>query len=225
VFAKVGWSAVPGEPAPAAILRNDLIVTLGSLGDPGVVAEARRRYAAQPSDPAAVPGALRKAILGVVARHADAATWDKLHAAAIAEKTPLVKDTLYGLLSSTEDEALARRALELALTAEPGATNSAQMISMVAKDHPDLAFDFAVAHMAALDQRLDATSRSRYYAELAGRSADPAMLPKIKAYAEAHVEASARRETETAAANVADRIRVRALIGPAVEAWLARNAR
>ena len=41
------------------------------------------------------PAPLRKTILGVVARHADAATWDQLHAAALAEKTPLVKDQLY----------------------------------------------------------------------------------------------------------------------------------
>ena len=47
-----------------------------------------------------MPAALRKTILGVVAHHADAATWDQLHAAAQAEKTPLVKDQLYALLSS-----------------------------------------------------------------------------------------------------------------------------
>ena len=224
VFARIGWSAAAREPATVAILRNDLIEALGVLGDPGVVAEARRRYAAQASDPAAVPGALRKAILGVVARHADAATWDRLRAAARAETTPLVKDTLYALLSSTEDEALARRALDLALTDEPGATNSAEMISVVAGEHPDLAFDFAVAHMEALNERLDATSRSRYYAGLAGRSADPGMLAKLSAYAEAHVDAASRRETDTAAANISDRIRVRGIVLPALDRWLARPA-
>ena len=43
----------PGEPSDVAILRNDLIETLGALGDPAVIAEARRRYAAQATDPAA----------------------------------------------------------------------------------------------------------------------------------------------------------------------------
>lgn len=223
-FARIGWTARPGEPATVTILRNDLIETLGALGDPAVVAEARRRHAAQASDPVAIPGALRKTILGVVARHADAATWDRLRAAAIAEKTPLIKDHLYALLSSTEDEALARRALDLALTPEPGATNSAEMISRVGAEHPDLAFDFAVAHMAALNERLDATSRSRYYAGLAGRSTDAAMLGKLSAYAAANVDEKARRETDTAAANITDRIRVRGIVLPAVDAWLARNA-
>jgi aminopeptidase N len=222
-FAGVGWTPRPGEPAPVAILRNDLIETLGALGDPAVVEEARRRHAAQASDPAAIPGPLRKTILGVVARHADAATWDRLHEAAIAEKTPLVKDHLYRLLSSTADEGLARRALELALTPEPGATNGAEMIARVAAEHPELAFDFAMAHLAALNERLDATSRSRYYAGLAGRSGDPAMLGKLSAYAAANVEEKSRRETDTAAANIADRIRVRDIVLPAIDAWLAQR--
>jgi aminopeptidase N len=220
VFANVGWVPRAGEPAPVAILRNQLIETLGGLGDPALVAEARRRYEAS-SDPTAIPGPVRKAILGVVARHADAATWERLLAAARAEKTPLVKDHLYALLSSTEDDALARRALDLALTAEPGVTNSAEMISRVGIEHPDLAFDFALAHIDTVNARLDATSSTRYYATLAGRSADPAMIGKLKAYAAAHVDEGSRRETETAAANITDRVRVRALVRPAVAAWLA----
>ena len=222
MFAKIGWVPRAGEPAPVAILRTELIETLGLLAEPGVIAEARRRYAALGSDPGAIPGPVRKAVLGVVARHADAATWEKLRAAAIAEKTPLVKDHLYLLLSSSADEALARRALDLALTDEPGATNSAQIVSRVGVEHPDLAFDFAMAHMDAMNERLDATSRTRYYAGIAGRSADPDMLAKLKAYASAHVDEKSRRDTDTAAANVTDRIRVRSLIRPAVRAWLER---
>ena len=43
VFATIGWTARPGEPAPVAILRDDLIETLGVLGDP-----ARGRRGAAP---------------------------------------------------------------------------------------------------------------------------------------------------------------------------------
>ncbi len=223
VLARVGWNAAEGEPATSAILRNTLINALGVLGDRAVVEEARRRYGA-PDDPSSLPAALRKTVLGVVARHADSATWDRLHAAARAETAPIVKDQLYFMLSSTEDEALARQALDLALTAEPGATNSAEMISRVAAEHPDLAFDFAVAHMKELEERLDATSRSRYFAGIAGRSADPAMLGKLSAYAAAHVDARSRRSTDTAAVNINDRIRVRERVLPVIAGWLERNA-
>jgi aminopeptidase N len=168
VFARTGWNPVADEPATVAILRTRLMATLSALADTGVIDAARRRYVASASDPSAMPGSLRKVILGVVARHADAAAWDKLHAAARAEKTPLVKENLYLLLASAEDSGLARRALDLALTAEPGATISSGMIARVAEEHPDLAYDFALAHMAQVNDKVDASSRSRYYAGARG---------------------------------------------------------
>ncbi|MEO8362011.1 MAG: M1 family metallopeptidase, partial [Vicinamibacteria bacterium] len=101
-FARTGWEPKPDESSSLSILRAELIGTLGDLGDPAVIAEARRRYTASASDENAMPAALRKTILGIVARHADAATWGRMHEAAVAEKTPLVKDRLYQLLASTE---------------------------------------------------------------------------------------------------------------------------
>lgn len=223
VFARVGWDAKPGEADPVTILRAELIETLGALGDRDVVAESQRRYQAQLRDPAALSGALRRTVLGVVARHADAATWDQLRAAAQAEKTPLVKDELYALLASTQDPALARRALELALTDEPGATNSAGMIRTVARLHPDMAFDFAVEHRGQIDTRVDSTSRARYYPALANNSLDPAIIERIRAYAQAFVAERSRTAAETAVANVTYRTQVKQQRLPAVDAWLAKH--
>ena len=223
VFARVGWEAKPGEAEPVAILRTQLIGALASVGDAAVINEARRRYAASATDPGAMPTALRKTILGVVAAHADAATWDQLHAAAQAEKTPLVKDQYYALLSSAEDPALARRALEVALTDEPSETNSADMISTVAAHHPELAFDYAVAHREQVDTKVDTTSLSRYYPRLAGNSLDPEMIGKLKAFADKHIAASSRRATDTAVANIEYRTKVRSERLPAIDAWLKKN--
>ena len=223
VFARTGWQAQEGEATSVAILRSQLIGVLSGLGDATVIAEARRRHAAQASDPQAVPVALRKTILAVVAQHADTATWEQLHAAARAEKTPLVKDRLYSMLSIADDETLARRALDLALTDEPGATNSASMISEVSGSHPDLAFDFAVAHREQVDQRVDSTSRSRYYPGLGEGSFDPAMISKLESFASAHIAASSRRATETAVANTRYRIMVRDERLPAIDAWLRKR--
>ena len=223
VLARVGWAARDGEPAPVAVLRNLLIEVLGQLADPAVVAESRRRYAASATDPTAIPAPLRKTILGVVAAHADTATWDRLHAAALAETTPLIKDRLYVLLASSEDAALARRALELALTSEPPKTTTAGMIATVSDRHPDLAFDFAIANRAAVEQRIDAPSRSRYYPRLGSRSADPLMVEKIRAYARAYLPATARGDAETAAVSIEDRIRVRRERLPEIDSWVAKR--
>jgi aminopeptidase N len=223
VMTQVGWAARAGEPEPVANLREKLIDTLSDLGDPAVIAEARRRYGAQARDPSAVPGALRKAILGVVARHADGATWDRLRAAANAEPTPLIKSQMYDVLASSADEALARRALALALTPEPGATNSAAMIARVAEAHPDLAFNYALQNIKQVNERIDATSRSRYFPRLASGSASPATIGLLNAYAKANLAQGSRRDADTAVAGINDRIMVRAERLPAIDAWLAAN--
>ena len=220
MLAQLGWRDREGELDTIGILRNELILALATLGDESVIGEARRRYALRNSDPAALPGPLRKTLLAVVAMHADRTTWDQIHADALAEKSALIKDQLYDLLGSTMDAALAREALALALSGEPGETVSAAMIAQVAHWHPDLAFDFAVANLAQVNAKVDASSRSRYFPGLAGGSADPAMIAKVNAYAQANLAPEARREADTAAANIAYRIQVRTERLPLIDAWL-----
>jgi len=223
VLARVGWAAGTDEPDTVAILRTELISALGALGDAGVIAESRTRFAAMDGDANAIPGPLRKSVLGVVATHADAATWDNFLARARSEKVPLMKDQWFVLLSSPKDAALAGRALELAMGDEPGATNTAKMIATVAGVNPDLAFDFAVAHREALDERVDFTSRSRYYPSLGASSADVAMVGKIRAYAKAHLAEGSRRSADTAIEAIEYRIRIQSERLPAINAWLSKT--
>lgn len=221
-LARVGWTAKPGEPDNIAILRASLIGTLGGLGDADVVAEAIRRFNADKTDPTAIPGPLRRTILGVVAKRADAATWDAIRAQAQAEKTPLVKSQLYTLLASTEDEALAKKALELALTPEPGETLSANMISRVAGNFPEMTFDWAVANKDAVNAKVDTSSRTRFIPGLGAGSSNPAMADKIKAYAAANLAEGSRKEAEKSAAAVLNRAKIRQDRLPAITAWVAK---
>ena len=104
-----------------------------------------------------------------------------------------------------------------------GETNSASMISVVSGQHPDLAFDYAVAHQAQLSSKIDTTSRSRYYPGLAGNSLDPAMIGKLKAYADKNIAASSRRATDTAVANITYRSQVKKERLPAIGTWLGKH--
>jgi len=223
LLAKVGWSAQAGEADRIAILRGELIGTLGGLGDPEVVAEATRRFNADKTDPSAIPGALRKTILSVVARKADAATWDNIHAQALAEKTPLIRAQLFSLLASAEDEALAKKALELALTSEPGETMSSSMISRVAGSHPDMTFDWAVANKDKVNEKVDSTSRTRFIPGLGAGSSNPATAEKIKAWAAANLAEGSRKEGDKAAVSVLNRAKIREQRLPAITAWVAKN--
>ncbi|HEU0100144.1 MAG TPA: M1 family metallopeptidase [Allosphingosinicella sp.] len=218
VLARIGWSPRAGEAPTVPVLRADLIKTLGEMGDPGVVGEANRRLAA--GDPLATSGPLRSTILAVTARNLDSAGWERLRAQARAERSPLVKAQLYRLLGSAADPALARRALDLALTDEPGATTSAGIISAVAGEHPDLAFDFAIRNREKVEALVDISSRSRYLAGLGGGSADPAMVGKLEAFATRYMTPQSRGRVDVAIASIKDRIRVRTTRLPDITKWL-----
>ena len=219
-FEQLGWESREGDSSTVKDLRTSLIGTLSGMGDTKVVAEARRRFAAAASDPAAMPPDLRNTVLDIVAYNADAATWDKLHAMARGEQSSMIRDQYYGLLARAKDKALAQRALDMALTDEPGATNGAGMISAVSWEHPDMAFDFAVAHREQVDKLVDTTSRARYYPGLGSGANDLAMVDKIRAFADAHIAPTSRRSAETAIAAIQTRLKLRALQQPQVEAWL-----
>lgn len=222
VLARIGWAPKAGEAPTIPVLRAELISILGGMGDETLVAEANRRLAA--GDPLATGGPLRSTILAVAARNVDSAGWERLRAQARAERSPLVKAQLYNLLGTASDPALAQRALDLALTDEPGATTSAGIISSVAEVHPDLAYDFALANREKVEGLVDISSRSRYLAGLGGASADPAMIAKLDDYAKRHLTPQSRGRVDVAIASIRDRVRVRTARLPDITRWLEKKA-
>jgi len=218
-LARIGLAPRAGEPVLDATLRPKLILALGKVGDRAVMAEARRLFAA----PAAIPGALRSTWLEVVARGADAATWDKLHALAQGARGAVERTTYYQLLGGASDERLARRALDLAISDEPGATVSSGIISRVARRHPEMAFDFALAHLDRVRALVDTSGWSRYLAQLVAESRNPATIAKLKAYADAHVAASDRKPIDQRIATMTTRIGESARMRAGTGAWLAAH--
>ncbi|TFI56493.1 M1 family peptidase [Sphingomonas parva] len=223
VLNRIGWRTKAGEAPTIPVLRSQLISTLGYMGDPAVVREANRLYAA--NDPLAAAGPLRSTITAVVAQNVDAAGWEKIRAQARAETNPLVKAQLYRLLGVNRDPALAQRALALALTDEPGATTSAGIVSAVAGEHPDLAFDFAIANRERVEGLVDISSRSRYFAQLGAGSSDPKMVDKIEDYARRYLTPESRRPADTAIAGIRDRVRVKTERLPDISRWLEAKSR
>ncbi|GAB7129738.1 M1 family metallopeptidase [Silvimonas sp. JCM 19000] len=219
LLAELGWHDSIDEAADRKRLRLTLIDVLGDLSDPDLLATARQRYSA----PAAEQSAdLRRAVLNVIAQNADAATWQQLRAQAQAETSALTREKLYSLLAQTHDPLLAQRALELALTPEPGATLSAALIRQVAKRHPDPAWRFAMAHLAQVDPLTDGGG-SRYYPELAASSLDPAMPAQLDAYAQAHIDPAERRISDHQRQQINVRLRFLRTQLPQLEQWLAQH--
>jgi aminopeptidase N len=132
----------------------------------------------------------------------------------------LVKSSMYRLLGSTRDEALAKQALALALTKEPGQTLSAGIIGGVAGEFPDLAVDFALANREAVEALVDVSSRSEFIPSLGNGSNDPAMIDKLNAYAKAYLTPESRKPVDQAIVSIETRIKTQPRVRSEVSAWL-----
>ena len=216
---RLGFDARAGEPALDSILRSDLLGALGTLGDARVLAEARRRFALLDSNPAALDGPLKSRWLGIVASNATEAEWTKLRNLAKASKSAVERSTFYTLLGNAKDARLAKQALDLALTAEPGKTVSAAIIGTVARNHAEMTVDFVQANQAAVDRLTDASGRARFLAGLAASSNDPAMIAKLERIA-APLPADVRKPYDRTIATLKERSISRPRIKAEIATWL-----
>ncbi|MGK2910198.1 MAG: M1 family metallopeptidase [Sphingobium sp.] len=217
----IGYDAKPGEEPQIALLRQNLVETLGSIGDKAVVAEANRRFAALKTNPDALNGPLKNVWLSIIATNADQATWDQLRKMANAAPTDLEKSQLFGLLGKAKDAKLAQQALDLAMTDEPGKTTSAAIIAQVGYQHSMLAVDFVLANRAKYEAMIDVSARSQALARLGGSSADLAMATKLDAYATQYLTPESRKVVDRSIAAIKARAETRARISPDVAKWLA----
>ena len=216
---QLGFDPKPRESLADTELRADLLTTLGNIGDEAVAAEARRRFAALTRDPKALDGPLKTTWLAIVARNAAPAEWDSLAEMARTAPTATERQSYYALLGGVKDAALAQRALDLALTGEAG-TTSANIIAAVAAEHPDLAFDFALANRAKVEPLVDDSGRTGYLAGLAAASRDPAMIGKLERFRDASPP-DERRGIERRIAQVRQRLESEPRLAAEIGAWLA----
>ncbi|MFN0047092.1 MAG: M1 family metallopeptidase [Sphingorhabdus sp.] len=223
-LAKLGYRQSPSDSTLDANLRSALISTLGYMGDPAVVAEAKRLFAELETNPAALDGPLRTTWLGVIAQNANQADWDKMRKLGQTAENFLVRSSMYRLLGSARDTALAKQALVLALTKEPGPTLSASIINGVSGGHPDLAVDFALANREAVEALVDVSSKSEFIPGLGNGSSDPAMIGKLEAYAKAYLSPESRKPIDQAVAAIQTRIKLQPRIRAETSAWLDEKA-
>ena len=220
IHARLGWDAKVGEPDNTQSLRGTVIEALGRFGDPAVLAEARTRFERYLADPDSMDADTRVTVLGVIARRADAATWSRLHEMALSAKTLLERQQAYDLLGAAEDPALARKALDLALSGEPPATIAPEIIAVVSDRHPDLAFDFAVANWEKLSPLVEPNTRPQALPRLIAGANDVAIIARLDAFAETHIPAGSRQALRQVEAGVRYQARIRNDRLPEVDAWL-----
>ena len=153
VFARLGWDARPGESADTQHLRRVLLADLGEWGEPSIIDETRRRFRAFVRSRKAISPDDQPSVLGVVARYADAATFEQLHAIARSSRNEAEVRRFYGALVAVEDPELAAQAAAIALSSEiPPQAGSLRLglVVRIGTDHPTLSWSAFTRNAATL---------------------------------------------------------------------------
>ncbi|WJY19373.1 M1 family aminopeptidase [Alteriqipengyuania flavescens] len=204
VLDSLGYEPSPDETIPESNLRSTLLGIMAAAGDESVQAEASRRFALLASDPAALDGPLKSRWLGIVASKATPEQWELLLKLASESTNTAEQRTYYNLLGAAEDEALARRTLQLALSGEVPLTVAAQLAGSVAQSNGDLAANFVLDNRATIDALVDNSGRSGFYARLFYGARDPATIARIEAYRDS-LSSDAQRPVNQALDAIAER--------------------
>ena len=140
---RLGWDARPGENPDVQELRRTLLKNLGAWGDQAVIDEARRRFAAFVKDRSAIGPDDQPIVLSIVARYADATTFDQLHSIAKQASDETEQQRYFLSLMDVGDPQLATQAASIALSAEippQGARWRLLLVQLLAAQHHELAW-------------------------------------------------------------------------------------
>jgi aminopeptidase N len=118
VVARLGWDSRPGETPDVQELRRSLIGDLGAWGEQDVIDEARRRFNAFVRDHNAIRSDDQPFILSIIARNADAAAFEQVHAIARQASDETEQQRYYVALMEVRDPQLAAQAAQIALSPE-----------------------------------------------------------------------------------------------------------
>jgi aminopeptidase N len=201
-FAPIGWDAKAGESDNQALLRTTLIRVMAALGDTQMLTEARRRYAASQTDPAALPAALAQTVLRVLGAHGNADDFALLQQQATKTTNSTEQRELLRALASTQDDQLAGKVLSLALSKDTPKQWAPNLISQVAQHHPEAAYQFYLANQQAINDRLDPLRRAGFDATLLESSDSPAIQKLLQDKANAADSKPVKQAYEESASSI-----------------------
>ena len=220
---RLGWDSKPGETPDLQELRRTVIEDLGAWGDRGVIAEARRRFAAFVHDRSAIAPDDQFMVFSVVARYADAATFDQLHALAKQSGDESEKSRLYRALVLARDPKLSAQAAKIALSPEIPpqlAVLRVQLFFVMASEQPKAAwsaFSGNVGPLLAPFGSLAPLLEAQYVPQIFWDSMPP---DQMEAWLKAHVPAEMAPQIAKGMEGARFQVAQKMQLVPAAEAYL-----
>jgi aminopeptidase N len=226
-FDEVGWEAKRGEPVKIALLRASLITALGNLDDREIVAGCRERFQKYLVDPKSLAPDLRPAVLEVVGRYADEATWNKLHELGLKTTSLEEKNNYYNALASAVDPKLAARTMEISLGDELPTSRATYLVARVGREseHPEIAWNFARAHMKQLLAKTDAVGANSYAPGLFTFFSDAARIAELERYAKSDLPASSAKDVAKAIDEIGFRAELKPRLTTQIASWITDAAK
>jgi aminopeptidase N len=225
--AQLGWEDRPGDTPDLQTLRRTVIEDLGAWGDPEVIAEARRRFAAFVHDRDAITPNDQPMILNVVARYADAATFDELHTLAKQSADDAQKSRIYRALALVRDPKLAAQAADIALSPEIPpqlAMLRLQMFFVMTTEQPKLAWASFSGNIGKLLSPFGALAplvEAQYVPQIFWDSLPP---DQMEAWLEARVPAAMSPQIAKGMESARFQVAQKAELVPEADAYLASRA-
>jgi aminopeptidase N len=218
---QVGWEPKRGEPTKISLLRGSLINALGDLNDEEIVAGCRTRFQKYLSDPRSLAPDLRPRVFAVVGRYADEATWNKLHELGLKTTSIEEKQNYYDALACALDPKLAGRTLKIALGDELPTSRAIYLVAKVARqsEHPEVAWQFAKAHMKQLLAKTDALTVNSYAPGLFTFFSDLSRIPELERYAKSDLPPTAAKGVAKAVDEVGFRAEFKNRLLTQTAAW------
>jgi aminopeptidase N len=224
---RLGWKSRPGETPNLQQLRRTVIEDLGAWGDPEVIAGARRRFAAFVRDRSAIAPDDQPMILGVVARYADAATFNQLHSLAKQSQDESEKSRLYRALALARDPKLATEAANVAIGQEIPPqllTLRLQMFFVMSTERPKLAWSAFNGNIGPLMSPLGSLAplfEAQYVPQIFWDALPP---DQMQAWLKAHVPAEMAPQLAKGMEGARFQVAQKALLVPEAEAYVATRS-
>jgi aminopeptidase N len=226
-FNEVGWEPKNGEPPKIAALRASVIKALGDLNDQEIVAGCRERFQRYFTDPKSLAPDLRPPVFAVVGRYADEAIWQKLHDLGLKTTSIEEKQNYYDALASAIDPKLATRTLEISLGDELPTSRATYLVGKVGRqsEHPEVAWNFAKAHLKQLLAKADALSANSYAPSFFNLFSDAARIAELERYAKSDLPAAAGKDVAKAIDELGFRAELKPRLLTQIASWLTDAAK
>jgi aminopeptidase N len=220
---RLGWTPKPNEAPTDAVLRGCVIVSLGNLGDPAVIAEARARYAKFLAKPRSLPADLRLPVLTLVGRYSDRPTYVELHQLARSATGTEERQLYYRAMAGALDPELAMLTLSIALTDETVPQETTSLVPQVAQsgEQPELAWEFARRHLKELLGELESFRRNTYLPAIMGPFSDAARADELETYVKENLGEDALAKAREAAEGIRFKAGWKERELPGIDRWIA----